>query len=153
MARTYVVSSGGVAMSAVVAAHSLILVNPTNFFVVTEVGVSFNASASSAGVLFELYRTTTLGSPAGTVFTPIKSTLSADQAATATALINLTTEPTAVEILRQWYLQPFGGPYVFQFPLGREPAMSGTSTNRVGLRYTGVAAVTPNVAAYTEVEE
>ena len=152
MARTYTVPQAAAALAAS-GTKSLILINPTNTFWLTELGISFNASSASAGVLFELYRTTTIGTPAGTPFTPVKGNMSADQAATVTALVNLTTEPTAVEVLRTWYFQPFGGLYVFQYPLGREPQMSGTSSQRIGLRYTGVTGVTPNVVSYMEVEE
>lgn len=152
MGRTYSVPSAAAALSAS-GTKSLLLVNPTNTFLLTELGVSFNASAASAGVLFELYRTTTLGSPAGTSTTPVRVNNSSDQSSTITALTNLTTEPTAVEILRTWFFQPFGGLYVFQFPLGREPMMSGTSSNRIGLRYTGVTGVTPSCTSYAEIEE
>jgi hypothetical protein len=31
--------------------------------------------------------------------------------------------------------------------------MSGTSSQRIGLRYTGVTGVTPNVVSYMEIEE
>jgi len=152
MGRTYTVAQAAAALSAS-STKSLILINPTNTFLVTELGISFNASSASAGVLFEVYRTTTIGSPTGTSYTPIKGNYSSDQSATVTALTNLTAEPTAIEILRTWYLQPFGGPYVFPFPLGRELMMSGTSSQRIGLRYTGVTGVTPNVVSYMEVEE
>jgi hypothetical protein len=152
MARTYTVESSPAALSAS-GTKSLILVNPTNTFVLTELSVSFNASAASAGVLFDLYRTTTLGSPTGSTATFVRSNNSSDQPATSTGLVNLTAEPTAVELIRSWYFQPFGGLYVFQFPLGREPMMSGTSANRIGLRYTGVTGVTPSCVAYFEVEE
>lgn len=152
MGRTYPIAQAAAALAAS-GTKSLILVNPTNTFWLTELGISFNASSASAGVLFELYRTTTLGSPTGTTYTPVKGNNSSDQSATVTALTNLTAEPTAVEILRTWYLQPFGGLYVFQYPLGREPMMSGTSSQRIGLRYTGVTGVTPNVVSYMEVEE
>jgi hypothetical protein len=97
MGRTYTIPQAAAALAAS-GTKSLILINPTNSYWLTELGVSFNASSASAGVLFELYRTTTIGTPAGSAFTPVKGNMSADQSATVTALVNLTTEPTAVEV-------------------------------------------------------
>jgi hypothetical protein len=153
VARTYTINSGAVALSAS-ATKSLILINPTTSYVITELGISFDSSASSAAVTVDLYRSTTIGSPAGTAATVVKENGSADSAASNTSsLVALTTEPTAVEILRSFYVQPYGGLVVLQFPLGREPQMSGTSTQRIGLRVTTPASVTPNAKAWLAFEE
>lgn len=155
MARTYTVNSGAIALSAS-ATKSLILLNPTISYVVTELGISFNAAAATAAVTVDLYRTTTLGSPAGTTATFVKENMGADTAssnATASSLVNLTTEPTTVEIIRSFYVQPFGGLVVLQFPLGREPQMTGTSSNRIGVRVTTPASTTPSAEAWFAVEE
>jgi hypothetical protein len=153
MGRTYVIPAAATTLSSTAGAHSLILLNPVNTLIISEVGISFNASAPTAGVEFDLYRTTTVGSPAGTTTTPVRANCQPDQAATTTALTVLTTEPTAVELIRPWYLQPFGGPYVFQYPLGREPDATGALTQRLGLRYTTVSGVTPSCLTYIEIEE
>lgn len=147
----YVARPGSVALTAA-ATKSLLLINPAaDGGRLTEVGISLDAAAAVAGVGFELYRVVTIGSPAGTTGTLVKAHPSA-AAAGSTFLHTLTTEPTTVEILRDWFLQPFGGLIVAQFPLGREldtlPAGA-----RIGLRYVTPAAVTPNCRAYIEFEE
>ena len=155
MARTYTVNSGAVALSAS-ATKSLILLNPTVTYILTELGISFDAAAAVAAVTVDLYRTTTLGSPAGTTATYVKENTQADSAssnATASSLVALSAEPTAVEILRSWYMQPFGGLVILQCPLGREPQMSGTSTQRVGIRVTTPTGVSPNAKSWFGVEE
>ncbi|MEK6443646.1 hypothetical protein [Pseudonocardia sp. T1-2H] len=155
MGRTYTVNSGSIALSAS-ATKSLILLNPTITFCVTEVGISFDSSASSAAVTVDLYRTTTLGAPAGTTATFVKENANADSSssnATASSLVNLSAEPTAVEVIRSFFVQPFGGLVVLQFPLGREPQMTGTTTQRLGLRVTTPGAVTPNVRSWFAIEE
>lgn len=154
MARTYTVNSGAIALSASTP-KTLILINPTITFRVTELGISFNASAATNAVTVDLYRTTTLGSPGGTAATFVRDNDSADTGSsnTASSFVNVTPEPTAVEIIRSFYVQPFGGLVVIQFPLGREPMMSGTSTNRIGVRVTTPAATTPSVTAWLAIEE
>jgi hypothetical protein len=73
--------------------------------------------------------------------------------AAATAIAALTAEPSAIEIIRTWYVQPFGGLVMVQFPLGREPRGVGGSGNRIGLRVTTATGSTPNARAYIEIEE
>jgi len=149
----YSVKTGSVALTAS-STKSLWLLNPvSDFFLVAEVSASMDASATAAGVGFELYRTTTVGTPAGSSYTPVKVNRQGDAAAaTTTALTALTTEPTAVEIICEWFLQPFGGLIVLQYPLGREP-MGAAAGNRVGLRYITPAGVTPNCRSYAYFDE
>lgn len=149
----YSVKTGSVALTAA-ATKSLWLVNPaTDFFLATEIGISFDASAASAAIGVELYRVTTIGSAAGASYTPVKVNRQGDSAAaTTTALTALTTEPTAVEILAEWFLQPFGGVMVLQYPLGREP-LAAAAGNRIGLRYITPAAVAPNARSYLWFDE
>jgi hypothetical protein len=73
-------------------------------------------------------------------------------AATTTGLTVLTTEPTAVEVLADWFIQPFGGLFDVQYPLQREP-LSAAAGQRIGLRYVTPAAVTPNCRAYVWFDE
>lgn len=151
-ASTYVVPSGSVTLSAS-ATKSLWLINPaTPGLRLTEVGISFDASTASVAPRVEIYRTTTLGSPAGTTTTPVRVNAPLEIAAQSTALTALTTDPTAVEVLRQWFVQPGGGLLVVQYPLGREPAAAGGG-QRIGLRVITPAAVTPNAVSYGEFEE
>jgi hypothetical protein len=149
----YGTRTGSVALTAS-STKSLWLLNPvTDFFLIAQVGISFDASAASAGVGIELYRTTTLGTPAGTAATITKINRIADAATPATTgLTALTTEPTAVEVLADWFVQPFGGLFDVQYPLQREPLAS-AAAQRIGLRYVTPAAVTPNCRAYVWIDE
>jgi hypothetical protein len=145
---TYGTRTGSVALTAS-STKSLWLLNPaTDLFVIAQMAISFDASASSAGVGIELYRVTTLGTPTGTTATFTKIQPVGDAASpTTTGLTALTAEPTAVEILADWFIQPFGGALDLQYPLGREPMAAGGGA-RFGLRYVTPASVTPNARAY-----
>lgn len=144
---------GAVTLSAS-ATKSLWLLNPvTDFFVVAEIGVSFKASAASDTVAVELYRVTTLGTPTGTTATFTKVNRVGDASApTTTGLVNLTAEPTAVEILADWEVQPFGGLLDIQFPLQRE-IIGAAAGSRIGLRCVTPAATTPGVRSYAWIDE
>lgn len=133
---------------------SLWLLNPVaDFFVIAQLGVSFKATASSDTVGIELYRVTTIGTPAGTTAVHTKVNRIGDTAApTTTGLVVLTTEPTAVEVLADWEVQPFGGLLDLQYPLQREP-IAAAAGQRLGLRYITPAAVTPGVRAYVWYDE
>lgn len=151
-ASTYVCASGSVALVAS-ATKTIVLVNPAVVGIrLTEVGVSFDPAAAVVAPRVELYRVTTIGSPAGSGGVIVKANAPLDVASQSAALTNLTTEPTAVEVLRQWFIQPAGGLFVLQHPLGREPATSGAGA-RIGLRIVTAAAVTPNCSVYLEWEE
>jgi hypothetical protein len=98
-----------------------------------------------------LYVATSLGSPAGTTGTINKYSDPNAASADTTALTILTTEPTTVVVYEDWFLQPYGGVLVVDFPLGRE-FMGSAAGNRIGLRYTSGTA-TPNVRAYAVWEQ
>lgn len=149
----YGVRTGALTLTAS-ATKSLWLLNPAaDFFVLAQFGVALDASAAAAGVAFELYRTTTLGSPTGTTATVVKVNRVGDAGtATTTGLTALTAEPTAVEVLAEWYVQPFGGVLDMQYPLQREP-LAAAAGQRIGLRYTTPAAVTPNCRSYAWIDE
>lgn len=149
----YSTRTGTITLAAA-ATKSLWLLNPvSDFFVIAEIGFSFNASAASATVAVELYRTTTLGSPAGTTAVFTKVNRVADAAApTTTGLTNLTTEPTAVEVLADWEIQPFGGLLDIQYPLQREP-LAASAGARLGLRCVTPAATTPGVRSFCWLDE
>src|SRR5262245_46756197 len=139
MARpTYTVRTGATALAAN-STKSVILIPPasSSYFSITEVGVMvLDTSATLAAVVWELYAVTSLGSPAGTSFTPVliqRGTGSVAQ--TGSTLINLSAEATTVEVMKEFATDPKSGLVVIQYPLGREPqSFSGTS-NRLGLRY------------------
>ena len=149
----YGTRTGAVTLTAA-ATKSLWLLNPAgDFCLVAQMGMSLRAAAVSDTVAFELYRTTTVGSPAGTTAVFTKVSRVADAAApTTTGLVNLSTEPTAVEVLADWELQPLGGLLDLQYPLMRE-AMASAAGQRVGLRYTTPAGVTPGCRAYVWFDE
>lgn len=146
-------TAGAIALSAS-ATKTLWLLNPvTDFFVIAQMAVSFNASASSATVAVELYRTTTLGSPAGSTAVITKVNRVSDAAtATTTGLTALSVEPTAVEVLADWEIQPFGGVIDLQYPLTREPLASAAG-QRIGIRCTTPASTTPSVRSYVWFDE
>lgn len=149
----YSIQNGGVTTTAA-ATKSLLLVNPaTDRIKVVEWGVSFdNVSTNAEPVLIEIYRTNSLGSPAGTsTLTPLPLD-PADATASATALYNLSTEPTSVYVLGTYYVAPNAGLLVIQYPLGRE-IVCGAAGARFGIRYTTVTGVTPGCRAYAIWEE
>ena len=148
MAR-YVLNTGTVALAAATT-KSLILLNPNITVRVTEVGISFDSATSNPSCKVDLYRTTTNGSPAGTTGAPVEVDDPFGNTDTNSSLVNLTTEPTAIEILRSWYVTPTGGVLVVPFSFGFEPQASGFQSFRVGLRVTTPASTTPNCVAYLE---
>lgn len=135
MENRYSMSTGKISTGtlAAAAAKSLILLNPvTDPGEIIEVLLGFGAVLDQADVAAELYRVTTLGSPAGTSGTVVKDNPSAS-AADWTGLVNLTTEPTAVEVIRSFYVPVQKGQSWWAFPLGREIDVLGAGS-RVGLR-------------------
>lgn len=150
---TYVVSCASTALTAS-NTQSLVLINPATIaFKVTEMSVSFDGAAAATAAEVQLYRTVTLGTPAGSG--PTSGTKSSNPGATtaqSTALTALTTEPTSVEILRRWFVSPASGLLLLQFPLGREPAAAGTGS-QIGMRVITPSGVTPHAVGYLEFEE
>jgi hypothetical protein len=153
MGSLFSIESAPVTLTAA-ATKSLILVDAgVNELELVEFGVGFDAEADVAAVRVELYRVTTIGSPTGTSTTP-KKVKEASGAADATALTNLTAEPTAVEIIRgPFYVRPDGGQLVIQNPLGDEETQRTATDGRIGLRVITPASVTPNAAAYFRIRE
>lgn len=132
--------------------QTILLLNPvSNQAVITEVSISLDAASAAAGVQFDLYRVNSLGSPAGTSASVI-ATNPTTQAATTTAIKSLTVEPSSVFVLDSWFLQPIGGLFVLQYPLGREPLMA-TAGARYGIRYTSPTSVTPDCVCTVWFEE
>lgn len=146
----YTLRTAAVALTAS-STKSLWLVNPAGPRVrLVEMGISMDGSTAAAGLAFELYRVNTLGTPAGTTAT-INKYYSGDGTASTTGLHTLTTEPTSVDPFEEWYLSPFGGMLVKQWPLGREPIMAAAGA-RMGLRYISGTSP-PNCRTYVIFEE
>jgi len=149
----YSVKTGSVALSAATT-KSLWMLNPvTDYFMVAEMSVSTDASVATTAIGIELYRVVTIGAAAGTAYTPVKVNRVADTGVASTAASSVvTTEPTTVEILAEWFLQPFGGLLDLQYPLLRE-AFGSAGGQRLGLRYITPAGVSPNCRAYVWFDE
>lgn len=152
MAAGYTVQTGSVALTAA-ATKTLLLLAPgaQDELCLTEMAISFDGASAATAIRVDLYRVTTLGSPAGTGGVFVKRDPNNGTPAAA-ALTALTAEPTAVEILRSWFVAPNGGALVLQYPLGREP-VGATNGSRLGLRAVTPAGVSPNAVAYIEFEE
>jgi hypothetical protein len=156
MPNRYSIRTGAVALVAN-ATKSVILIpsSATHRFLITQLSFGIDGAAAAAGVAVELYAVTTIGTPAGTNFTPVPVTRGEPATAqVGTCLVNLTTEPTAVEVMEDWDVNPYGGQLVLPFPLGREPWSTVGTTNRLGLRYVNPSGgSTANYRAYIEIEE
>lgn len=151
MASRYTIQTGSVALSAS-ATKSMILLTPgTNASKLIELGISFDQASSTTGLRVDLYRVTTLGSPAGTTATVVKEDPNSG-AADMAGLTALSAEPTTKEIIKSWFVQPFGGLLVLQLPLGRETEIP-TGGARLGIQVVTPSGVTPNSVAYLEFEE
>lgn len=149
---TYTVQTGSVALAAA-ATQSLWLIAPASAdYVLTEISVSFDTPNAATGIRVDLYRTTTLGTPAGTTGVLVPSNNADGRAALSTALTALSAEPTAVQIIKSWFV-PQSGLLVLQQPLGREPNGAFTNAGRLGLRCVTPAAVSPHAVSYAEIEE
>lgn len=147
----YTVSSGNVALAAAVT-KSLILLNPVvGAMRVRQIDVSLGQAAAAEEVLFDLYRVETIGPAAGAAGV-VQLADEKDAAAGTTALINLTSEPTAVKVLASYLLQPLGGLLSIPLNFGAEIATKAAGA-RIGLRYTTAAAVTPKCVAQLWFEE
>lgn len=148
----YSIQTGSVALSAS-ATKSLWLANPvTDGFVPVEISLSFDSSAATVAVRIDLYRVVTVGSAAGTTATIVKVNDPNSATATTTGLTALSVEPTTVEILSSWFIQPAGGTFVEQFPMTRE-AGAVAAGQRIGLRAVTPSAVTPNCVSYIWFQE
>lgn len=144
---TYSLATGKITLTSA-ATKSLWLLNPvTNPIRFAEIAVSFDGSTAAQGVQVDLYRVSTLGSPAGTTGTVAAYTDDNTPAATTTALTALTAEPTAVTVLKQWMISPFGGLVIQQEVLDRELGTKSAGA-RIGLRYTTASGVTPNAVSH-----
>lgn len=146
-------------MTALVAnsTKSVILIPPaaTHRFEIINFGFSIDGAAAAQGVGVEFYAVTTLGSPAGTNFTPVlKNRANSATAQVGTCLINLSAEPTAVEVLEDFTVSPFSGQIVIPYPMGREMWSTVGTGNRIGLRYVNPSGgSTANYRAWIDIEE
>jgi hypothetical protein len=124
--------------------------------IIVEIGVSVDAA--SGRCLVELFESTqatagTAGSAAGAK--QLRGFVTGDTTGpNATYGREYSAEPTVLTVLKHWWF-PAPGPFVIQFPLGREPQslVSGaTKYKALGIRLK-VDTGTPNADAYLEWEE
>jgi hypothetical protein len=113
-----------------------------------------SSDGSSGTLLIEVAHGTNATAGTSTSFTAVQ-TRGVTQTPTSTSAVTYTTEPTVLTITRRWRFTMPGGPWIIQFPLGREPnAVIAASTvgKYLGLRATASVAVT-NSDWYLEFEE
>lgn len=151
----FTVTSTAIALSAATAKTVLGVLSGANSPVdVVEFAVS--GDATSGNILVELVFGTNASNAPGTnstSFTPLQIRGRA-QTINATAGITWTAEPTVLTVVKRWRMPWPSGPFVIQFPLGREPnsiVAASTSGKFVGWRLT--SSVTANVDQYAEIEE
>ncbi|MHB1950242.1 MAG: hypothetical protein ACYCQK_02055 [Acidiferrobacteraceae bacterium] len=144
---TYTLTSGKVTLTAA-ATKTLLLYNPNVArAILRDFTISLDASTAAAGVQFDLYRVSTLGTPAGTAATS-NLTDEQDSADPNTGhLIALTTEPTSVSVIDSVFLQPLGGAIKDWQPFGVELLKTKIAGARIGIRYTTASGVTPDALA------
>lgn len=119
-----------------------------------EFGISFDGTSASAVPVFVELCQSTQGAAGTAGVTPtarqIRGRSTSGSAPTAGA--NYTAEPTTLTMLKEWFVTPNGGLFVYQAPLGREVECdsSGGTIKALALRITPPATV--DCLAYMEVE-
>lgn len=115
---------------------------------------SGSGDAASGNLLIELVHGTNASAGTSTPFTPVQ-TRGPTQTLSSTAAVTYSAEPTVLTVTRRWRFPWPGGPFVLQFPLGREPnavITAATIGKFLGLRATSTVTVT-NSDWYVEIEE
>lgn len=124
-------------------------------FVIIELGVSVDAATGRCFV--ELFESTqaTAGTSTGTGAKQTGGYSSGTDGTPASSYgREYSAEPTVLTVLKSWWF-PCPGPFVIQFPLGREAQslLSGSTNHKaLGIRLK-VDTGTPNADAYIEFEE
>lgn len=119
-----------------------------------EIGISFDGvTASAVPVLVEICtQTGTAGTGAASppAAAQVRGRVTTGQAPTVAH--NFTAEPGTPLVVRQWYVSPNGGTFIYPVPLGREIECdaSGGTIKGISIRTTPAAAV--NTVCYMEVE-
>lgn len=150
-ARYTVESNGDIALTAATARTIVSWIGAANApFRVVELSVSFDGTSSTAeAVTVELCSSTQATAGTSTAHT-IAQTGGPARTAQGTAARAYTVEPTVLTTLKRWLVPPNGGPFVLQFPLGREAEQIVTA-DALCLRLTAPANV--NAQGYLEIEE
>lgn len=120
-----------------------------------EFGISFNGvTASDVPATVELCQSTQVGAgtSAGSVPTVVQVRGRSTGGSAPTAGHNYTAEPTALTVIRQWYVSPNGGVLVYPVPLGREVECDSSAGTIKALCLRVNTTATVSVLAYMEVE-
>jgi hypothetical protein len=155
MAARYVVLASAFALSTSGKTAVNIIPGATLPIIIVEIGVSVDAATGRCFV--ELFESTqaTAGTTTATGAKQMGGFVAGDTTGPlATYGHNYSAEPTALVVLKSWRF-PCPGPFVIQFPLGREPQslVSGsTKYKALGIRLL-VDSGTPNADAFCEWEE
>jgi hypothetical protein len=130
---------------AAAATQTLLVIKPATSvpLKIRQWSVSFDSAAPAAGIRVQLIRQSTDGTGAASPPTPQKSRPWVDRAAQATILHNLSAEGTLDAVLETYYVSPFGGLLLVQYPLDAEPAAI-ENGNRLAIRVITPAGVSPN---------
>lgn len=149
----YAAQTGSVTLSSATTRTLWQLDPVTNPVTIIEWGISFDASASSTAVRVDLLTQTTAGTASS--LTVIKWSDQNAPSATTTAQQTFTSsEPTTGVVLASYFIQPFGGNLIIQYPLTREPGTAAAATGqRLALRYVAPSGVTPNCVSYVVWDE
>ena len=156
MAARYTLIADAFALSTTSKTAVNIIPGATLPVTVVEIGVSVDAATGRCFV--ELFESTQAGAGTAGASTGAKQVggfVAGDTTGPlATYGKEYTAEPTALTVLKSWWF-PCPGPFVIQFPLGREPEslVSGaTKYKAIGFRLK-VDSGTPNTDAYIEWQE
>jgi len=156
MATAVAYSARAAVFAAPAAVHTFInVIAPSGHgLTLVEFDIAFDGVTASAVPCFvELCQSTqaTAGT-AGLSTAPVQIRGRATSGQAPTAGYNYTAEPTALTVVKSWYVSPNGGVLVYQSALGREVECdsSGGTIKAIALRITPTAAV--NVTGNMEVE-
>jgi len=152
MAEGYIIqTAGATTLSAATARTILAAYSTIQNYLVTEMGVSFDAVSSTAGqVLVELNILAAGTSGTLTGQTPTQSRGWPVTASQSSGRINYTVEPMTQTTMRNWLI-PMNGAFVVQFPLGREPMSQASTAIYWVVRCTAPSSV--GVRGYLEIDE
>jgi hypothetical protein len=155
MAQRYVVAAAAFTLSTTAKTAVNIIAGANNPFTIIEIGASVNALTGMC--LVELFESTQ-GAAGTTTSTGVKQiggySSGTDGTPYATYGHNYSAEPTTLTVLKMWRF-PCPGPFVIQFPLGREPwsLLSGSTNHKaLGIRLT-IDTGSPTSDSYVEFEE
>lgn len=156
MRPAYVVLASGFALATGAKTAINLIPGATLSITLVEIGVSIDAATGRC--LVELFESTQAGAGTAGASTGAKQLRNFVAADTTGPLctygLKYSAEPTVLTVLKSWRF-PAPGPFVIQFPLGREPRslVSGsTKYKALGIRLS-VDTGTPSSDSYLEVEE